>query len=170
MGRRTWATLRAKELAASRGGELVSDTCESATAKLIWKCEKGHKWKAPPYVINRGSWCPWCSSRQCVIDPVTRTKQCPGCGEIKSFEDFVSDPRKKWGITADCKQCRRKKSKSWAKKNPDKVRALRMSPQEMREWRKNNPGKNAEYGKKWREKNREKIAASARRIRKKNPN
>jgi len=49
-----------KKLAASRGGLLLSMRYQNARAHLRWQCAKGHKWKAIPDAVKRGSWCPVC--------------------------------------------------------------------------------------------------------------
>jgi len=53
--------IKMQDIAASRGGKCISDEYINSYTKLTWQCSKGHVWDAPPYVINRGSWCPDCS-------------------------------------------------------------------------------------------------------------
>jgi len=50
-----------REIAASRGGECLSETYVNMGAKLHWRCGKGHEWNALPSSIKRGSWCPHCT-------------------------------------------------------------------------------------------------------------
>ena len=50
-----------KELAASRGGWLVSKRYRNARASLRWRCAKGHEWDAASDNIKHGHWCPMCA-------------------------------------------------------------------------------------------------------------
>lgn len=49
-----------KELAAARGGALLSPRYLDAKTKLRWKCAVGHEWRAIPDAVKRGTWCPVC--------------------------------------------------------------------------------------------------------------
>jgi hypothetical protein len=50
-----------RQIAATRGGECLSDRYKSAHAPLRWRCAKGHEWETPAAAVrNRGSWCPAC--------------------------------------------------------------------------------------------------------------
>lgn len=49
-----------RDLARKRGGKCLSRTYKGVFTKLEWQCEKGHRWKAIPTNINRGTWCPQC--------------------------------------------------------------------------------------------------------------
>jgi hypothetical protein len=51
-----------RDLAASRGGECLSHTYMNERTPLQWRCAIGHKWKAAPGKVKRGSWCPRCAS------------------------------------------------------------------------------------------------------------
>jgi hypothetical protein len=104
------------------------------------------------------------------VDRENKLKECSKCGEIKSYSEFVKDPYKSLGITSNCKVCRRKAGKRYRQENPEKVKASRRPPEHWRQWRKDNPGKNAEYTRRWRKKNREKVNAMARRRRQKSNN
>ncbi len=50
-------------LAQKRGGLCVSNTYLNNRSVLIWECAKGHQWKARPYDIQRGRWCPQCAGK-----------------------------------------------------------------------------------------------------------
>ncbi|PGK52132.1 hypothetical protein CN918_30540 [Priestia megaterium] len=50
-----------KTIAKQKGGDCLSTSYVTAKTKLEWSCEKGHRWKAEPYSIKRGTWCPECS-------------------------------------------------------------------------------------------------------------
>lgn len=50
-----------KRVAKRRGGKCLSQKYINARRKLLWQCKEGHTWKATPYLIKRGAWCPECS-------------------------------------------------------------------------------------------------------------
>ena len=50
-----------QKLAASRGGECLSNSYTNARAHLRWRCAKGHEWLSIPDSVKRGSWCPVCA-------------------------------------------------------------------------------------------------------------
>ena len=50
-----------QELALSRGGVCLSEEYTNSKSKLLWQCGKGHRWRAVPVEIRRGSWCPVCA-------------------------------------------------------------------------------------------------------------
>lgn len=145
-----------------RQGSLISECPRTATGPARVRCSQGHVWTTQPYRVKRGAWCPYCAGRCYEADLERRVKKCSCCDEWKPFEKFVSDPRKKLGITSDCKACRNRRSRIWAANNPAVIKKHRKTPEEMRIWRQQNPGKNAEYGKRWRSQNRTAIAKSAR--------
>ena len=53
-----------RQLAASRGGQLISTSCKNAKSKLEWRCRLGHEWIARCDHIKRGSWCPVCAKNK----------------------------------------------------------------------------------------------------------
>ena len=55
---------RMRGFAARRGGCCLSELYKNVMTKLLWACAKGHRWKATPNSIVRGSWCPDCSGRK----------------------------------------------------------------------------------------------------------
>ena len=50
-----------QKLAQSKGGKCLSTRYTHNRIKLKWQCEKGHIWKAIPYSIKFGKWCPVCA-------------------------------------------------------------------------------------------------------------
>ena len=50
-----------RDLATSRGGECLSQIYVNERMTLRWRCASGHKWKAVPGKVKRGSWCPRCA-------------------------------------------------------------------------------------------------------------
>ncbi len=55
-----------QEIAASRGGECLSEIYKNTNAKLKWQCEQGHIWEAIPKTVKKGSWCPRCAGLKCL--------------------------------------------------------------------------------------------------------
>lgn len=53
-----------RELSKSRGGVCLSDEYVNAKSKPLWRCDRGHCWRAVPHSIQRGSWCPACARNQ----------------------------------------------------------------------------------------------------------
>lgn len=52
-----------QQIAKDRGGNLVSDIYYGDGEHLFWECAKGHKWKATPSNVKKGTWCPKCGGR-----------------------------------------------------------------------------------------------------------
>lgn len=51
-----------REVARSRGGQLVSKIYINSRTPLKWKCAKGHKWEAPSNSVKgHNNWCPTCA-------------------------------------------------------------------------------------------------------------
>lgn len=50
-----------QELAAKRGGRLLSDKYYGVMSKYWWECAKGDKWEAVASSIQQGGWCPHCA-------------------------------------------------------------------------------------------------------------
>lgn len=50
-----------REIAREKNGKCLSNKYVSTHSKLLWQCEKGHKWEARPSGIKRGAWCPSCN-------------------------------------------------------------------------------------------------------------
>jgi hypothetical protein len=54
-----------KAIAEERGGKCLSKEYINARTKLKWQCgECGHIWKAAPYSIKSGRWCPVCGIKK----------------------------------------------------------------------------------------------------------
>ncbi|MDA8960767.1 zinc-ribbon domain-containing protein [Akkermansiaceae bacterium] len=53
-----------RQIAAERGGRLISPFYKGSNEAHRWQCEKGHLWWAKPINIkHRGSWCPVCAAQ-----------------------------------------------------------------------------------------------------------
>lgn len=55
---------RMEKLAQQLGGHCLSSEYINSKSKLLWQCEKGHRWRAVPVSVRRGSWCPVCARNQ----------------------------------------------------------------------------------------------------------
>jgi hypothetical protein len=55
---------RMARVARRRGGCCLSEEYINAKSKLLWQCETGHRWRAVPVSVTRGSWCPICAQNQ----------------------------------------------------------------------------------------------------------
>lgn len=53
-----------RRLAKRRGGQCLSDRYQSSSSKLAWKCQQGHTWRAIPFTVIRGTWCPKCAVKE----------------------------------------------------------------------------------------------------------
>ncbi len=49
-----------QKIATKRNGKCLSKIYEGSRKNVIWECNKGHKWMACHYNVNRGTWCPKC--------------------------------------------------------------------------------------------------------------
>ncbi len=49
-----------RTIAKGKNGKCLSEEYIDCRTKLLWECEEGHQWKALPYAIKQGSWCPKC--------------------------------------------------------------------------------------------------------------
>jgi hypothetical protein len=50
-----------QKIAESHGGKCLSKDYINMRTKLKWQCKMNHVWKATPYPIKKGTWCPTCS-------------------------------------------------------------------------------------------------------------
>ncbi len=46
------------ETAKKKGGRCLTKEYVNSNTKMLWQCEKGHKWMAQPKKIRSGRWCP----------------------------------------------------------------------------------------------------------------
>lgn len=51
-----------KKLALKNNGKCLSKTYTNNKAKMVWECNKQHRWETSYKVINKGAWCPYCAS------------------------------------------------------------------------------------------------------------
>ena len=62
------------------------------------------------------------------------TKVCSKCNVEKPLGEFHKDPRQRFGVRPDCKECKRKKNKKGYEKNKD--RRMEYKKEQMRRYRK----------------------------------
>ena len=89
-----------KALAASHGGECLSEKYQNARTKLLWRCKQGHEWRATPASIGRRqeSWCPFCTGQKGVhlsIEGMRDAARQMG-GECLSSEYKSSKTKLRW--------------------------------------------------------------------------
>jgi len=51
---------RFRAKAAEQRGALLSRRCRNGKERLLWRCEVGHRWRAPGGLVVQGIWCPYC--------------------------------------------------------------------------------------------------------------
>jgi hypothetical protein len=56
--------LDCQSLAGAKGGECLSTKFEVDTAKLVWRCAKGHVWEAEASSVKSGTWCRKCGNQK----------------------------------------------------------------------------------------------------------
>jgi len=70
-------------------------------------------------------------------------KECSQCRRLLPLDGFVKDPRKKRGVTSNCKDCRGKAARRWNQANDERLRRERRTPEHRRrarEWWEANGG------------------------------
>lgn len=146
------------------GGKLVSPEATGSQSIIKIRCVLGHEWETQPYRVagSRRAWCPYCAKRLSKVDVEAKEKECSQCGEWKPFDSFVKDPRKKLGITANCKACRAANSRAFRIKNPERTKQWRASTAECRKYYHENKERIKERRRIKRIENREKITEAAR--------
>lgn len=95
-------------------------------------------------------------------------KQCSKCYEQKPLTEFYKHAGRKDGLSSPCKNCCKKDSATWAKNNPQKVKAMnaakyKSNPERYKadsaKWQKENPEKVRVRNSKWAKANKEKGAS-----------
>lgn len=74
-----------QKLAASRGGECLSDKYVNNETHLFWECAQGHHWKAKPANVQTGTWCPYCRGQYQTIEDLSNLAR-PRGGQCLSTE------------------------------------------------------------------------------------
>lgn len=84
-----------KKLAKARGGKCLSNKYTNTMTSLLWECRHGHKWKALPDSIKRGTWCPFCAGRNKTIKDMQQVAFDRG-GECLSQSYYDDSTKLKW--------------------------------------------------------------------------
>ncbi|MGD0651725.1 MAG: hypothetical protein ABSA97_11400 [Verrucomicrobiia bacterium] len=75
--------------AEQRGGRYLSSKYLGGKRKLLWECEKGHRWRAVPPSVRMGTWCPVCAgTMRLTIEDMRQSAQKRG-GQCLS-EEYVN--------------------------------------------------------------------------------
>ena len=53
-----------RDIAANKGGELLSQAYLGCATKLKFRCHCGHEWEVSPNNVKRGKWCPKCARKR----------------------------------------------------------------------------------------------------------
>ena len=87
-----------------------------------------------------------------VGDKYLLAKKCTKCGRwlVASTDNFYKHDTGKYGLKAQCKECRNKKIKQWREANKDKIF------EQQKQYRENNKDKMRESTKRWYQANRDK--------------
>ncbi len=85
-----------RELAASRGGVLLSTHYGNVKTPLDWKCAKGHEWRAAPDMVKQGTWCPVCRGTRPLNLEMMRSHASKYGGECLSTEYINSNSHLRW--------------------------------------------------------------------------
>ena len=92
---------RIYEYATERGGDVVEKTYFGMRHRYTWKCSKGHEWKQmADVVVNRGSWCPYCSGRHNISIDTLQNLAITYGGEVLTL-DYKKNTQK---ISCKCKR------------------------------------------------------------------
>src|SRR3989338_564054 len=87
-------------IAITHRGRCLSKVYKNAHAELEWECKNGHRWKTKYSNIQRGYWCPRCSSRRRhTIEDVQRTAEERG-GKCFSKEFINTKTKLEWQCIA----------------------------------------------------------------------
>jgi hypothetical protein len=85
-----------QQIASSRGGRCLSEEYLTNSAKLLWECEKGHRWEAVASSVKMGTWCPQCGgSKKKTIEDMKRLAESRG-GACLSEHYINSHIKLKW--------------------------------------------------------------------------
>lgn len=97
-------------------------------------------------------------------EPMVGQKMCPTCKKMKSSDEYYLMRKRKDGLSWECKECTKKRSTLWVKKNPEQKkendrRNAKKAAIDGRKaegsdrWR----AKNQNYGKEWFQKNKDRM-------------
>lgn len=65
----------ARQAAAERGGQCLSDHYEGAAARMYWLCHRGHAWRASLSNVRAGHWCPDCANMNKITNRKSKARR-----------------------------------------------------------------------------------------------
>lgn len=86
-----------RKVAASRGGNCLSETYVNNVTPLLWVCRENHEWYAQPTRVKAGSWCPVCydmERRKKHYKEVVTSAKSKGGKCLSAWEDYVNNRTK----------------------------------------------------------------------------
>lgn len=84
-----------QKYAGTRMGKCLSRFYKNRHSKLIWQCQKGHKWHAKPKDILYGKWCPFCAGKKITIRDA-QTLAAKRGGKCLSKKYFNNRTKMRW--------------------------------------------------------------------------
>lgn len=80
---------KARNLAAHRGGECLTDKYLNSQSQMTWRCASGHEWRATfSNIVNHGKWCPWCAGNK--VDAATQLSRARQVAQSRGGELLTS--------------------------------------------------------------------------------
>jgi len=91
-----------------------------------------------------------------------QTKQCTKCGEVKGLDEFSKDKGKKYGVSSQCKICKKQYKKKYYEENKEYFKKYRQENKERikakkKKYHEENRERINQQNKKWREENKERL-------------
>jgi hypothetical protein len=88
------------DLATALGGRCLSRDYVNSKTHIEWECKEGHRWRAVPHAVARGSWCPVCARNQRLKLEQFQTLARLRGGKCLSDEYKNKETRVKWRCAA----------------------------------------------------------------------
>jgi len=89
-----------RRLAKQRGGKCISRRYISSRIPLWWRCKWGHRWKAIPTNVTKGSWCPDCAHTKPLKLQEMQTLAAHRGGECLSDRYISNETKLRWKCAA----------------------------------------------------------------------
>ncbi len=86
--KKTYDITICKEMAKLKGGDCLEIEVDNNRDSVMWICKEGHSWKANPYSIKAGGWCPYCAGKKInlkIINDIAKKK-----GVVCLEDKFIS--------------------------------------------------------------------------------
>lgn len=92
-----------KTIARKNGGKCLSSQYVNSHTHLLWQCSKGHKWKASPINIKRGTWCPNCSGKVITWENILAASLRVNARPLFKFSDYKNNSTKYPFVCLTCR-------------------------------------------------------------------